>query len=282
MEGIANAFESLVRQSAQNVPRNGEDYINPEDGLLWCGKCRTPKQTRVTMLGRVYTPYCACECERKRFEAEREEFRKNQRLAEMQRFRAVSGITGSLAESRFENYGVTEDNKRAYTICKRYAERFGELPKKNQGLLLWGSVGTGKTFSAACIANSLLDGGVPVIMTSFAKLLGRDKGFGIDGEFISELNRAALLIIDDLGAERSTDFALEKVYSVIDSRYSAGLPMILTTNLDLREMQNCADIRYRRVYERVLEVCYPVMFAGQSRRQTEAKNRFSEMEEFLK
>lgn len=52
-------------------------------------------------------------------------------------------------------------------------------------------------------------------MTSFARLLGTGKGFVIDEEYIAELNRAKLLIIDDLGAERSTDFALEKVYSII-------------------------------------------------------------------
>ncbi len=279
---VTNVFESLVKQSSQSVPRNSEDYINPEDGLLWCGKCRTPKQTRVTMLGKEYTPYCTCECERKRFEVEREEFRRNQEAAEMQRFRTVSGITGSLGESRFEKYAVTAENQKPYAICRRYAERFEELPRKNQGLLLWGGVGTGKTFTAACIANTLLDKGVPVVITSLARLLGTGKGFGIDEEYIGELNRAKLLIIDDLGAERSTDFALEKVYSIIDSRYSAGLPMILTTNLDLREMQNCVDIRYKRVYERILEVCYPVRFEGKSLRESEARDRFREMEEFLK
>lgn len=114
------------------------------------------------------------------------------------------------------------------------------------------------------------------------KLLGVSKGFGIDEEMIAELNRARLLIIDDLGAERNTDFALEKVYSIIDSRYQSGLPMILTTNLDLQEMQTCTDIRYKRVYERILEVCYPVRFSGNSLRKAEAANRFREMEEFLK
>ena len=111
--------------------------------------------------------------------------------------------------------------------------------------------------------------------------MGTSKGFGIDEDMITELNRAKLLITDDLGAERSTDFTLEKVYNIIDSRYSAGLPMILTTNLDLTEMQQCKDIRYQRIYERILEVCYPVKFEGKSRRKCEAKDRFAEMRELL-
>ncbi|MCM1330432.1 MAG: ATP-binding protein [Ruminococcus sp.] len=282
MDGIANAFESLVNQSAANVSRNEADYISPEDGLLWCGKCRTPKQCRVTVLGREFTPYCPCECEQERLAAEKKAFEERQKAVDGARLRTISGVTGNLADSRFEKYGVTADNERAYRVCKRYADRFGELPKKNQGLLLWGGVGTGKTFSAACIANSLLDRGVPVIFTSFVQLLGIGKGFGVDEEFIAELNRAALLIIDDFGAERSTDFALEKVYSIIDGRYTAGKPMVITTNLDLDEMMKCRDVRFQRVYERVLETCYPVKFEGKSRRKETAKNRFEEMEAFLK
>lgn len=279
---VGGVIEMFMSRAEASIPKNDEDYTNPEDGLLYCGKCHTPKQCRVTMRGKEFTPYCTCKCEQERLAAEKKAFEQSQRTADGLRLRTVSGVSGSLTACRFENYSVTAENESAYKICGRYAERFGELPRKNQGLLLWGGVGTGKTFSAACIANALLDRGIPVVMTSFAKLLGKDKGFGIDEEFIAELNRASLLIIDDLGAERSTDFALEKVYSIIDSRYSTGLPMILTTNLDLQEMQRCTDIRYIRVYERILEVCYPVRLAGKSLRQDEARGRFAEMEEFLK
>lgn len=282
MNGVESAFENLAELSANNVRQNEGGYTNPVDGLLYCGNCNTPKQCRVPLFGEVRTLYCICECEQKRLAAEKKAFEQSQRANEILRQRSVSGISGSLTACRFENYKVTADNEKAYSVCKRYAERFEELPQKNQGLLLWGGVGTGKTFSAACIANTLLDNGISVVMTSFAKLLGKDKGFGVDEEFIAEINRARLLIIDDLGAERSTDFALEKVYSIIDSRYLTGLPMVLTTNLRLIEMKKCDDIRYKRVYERVLEVCYPVQFVWQSMRQSEARIRFNEMEEFLK
>ena len=95
------------------------------------------------------------------------------------------------------------------------------------------------------------------------------------------MNSAKLLIIDDLGAERSTDFALEKVYNIIDSRYRAGLPMILTTNLTLKEMKEATDIRYSRIYDRIFEVCYPMEFTGPSWRKVEASRRFEEMRQFL-
>ncbi len=282
IKSAESVIESIMCKAESSATQNEEDYINPDDGLLWCGKCHTPKQCRVTMLGREYTPYCLCKCGQEHLAEEKAERERQERFAEGQRLKTVSGMSPALLRSSFEGYNVTAENKKAYALCRRYATRFEEMPKKSQGLLLWGGVGTGKTFSAACIANALLDRGISVVMISFAQILGAGKGFNIDSEVTDKLNRARVLIIDDLGAERNTDFALEKVYSIIDSRYAAGKPMVITTNLDLSEMQTCTDIRYKRVYERILEVCYPIRFSGGSLRKAEAANRFREMEEFLK
>ena len=98
---------------------------------------------------------------------------------------------------------------------------------------------------------------------------------------IQRLNRAKLLIVDDLGAERETGFAVEKVYDIIDSRYRAKLPMILTTNLSLEEMKKATDLRYARIYDRIFELCYPVQFTGKSWRRAEAARRFEEMQRLL-
>ena len=95
------------------------------------------------------------------------------------------------------------------------------------------------------------------------------------------MNRAKLVIFDDLGAERNTDYALEKIYNIIDSRYRKNLPMILTTNLTIDEMQQETDMRYKRIYDRIFEVCYPMQFTGPSWRQKEAFNRFNDMEKLL-
>ena len=154
--------------------------------------------------------------------------------------------------------------------------------ERNQGLLFYGDVGTGKTFAAACIANYLLAERTSVVMTSFVKLLNSMQSFKEDDEkLISRLNQAKLLIIDDLGAERGSDFTLEKVYNIIDSRYRARKPVILTTNLGLKEMKETTDIRYSRIYDRIFEVCYPMQFTGKSWRKAEAARRFDEMRDFL-
>ena len=141
---------------------------------------------------------------------------------------------------------------------------------------------TGKTYAAACIANYLLNRRRSVVMTSFVKLLESMMNFKEDDSvLISRLNRAKLLIIDDLGAERSTDFALEKVYDIVDSRYRAKLPVILTTNLSMDELMQATDIRYTRIYDRIFEMCYPLEFVGRSWRKAEANRRFKDFETFM-
>ena len=86
--------------------------------------------------------------------------------------------------------------------------------------VFWGGVGKGKSYLAACIANALMEKEVAVCMTNFATILN-DLAASFDGrnEYISRLCSYPLLILDDFGMERGTEYGLEQVYSVIDSRY---------------------------------------------------------------
>jgi DNA replication protein DnaC len=143
------------------------------------------------------------------------------------------------------------------------------------GLLLWGPVGTGKSFIAGCIANALLDQGVQVMMTNFARLLNKltDLHFGDRNAYIDSFNSFPLLIIDDLGVERNSEFAREQVFSVIDSRYRSQLPLIVTTNLTPEQMRNPEDLARERIYDRVLEQCTPIRIDSQNiRKQNKIDN----------
>ena len=89
------------------------------------------------------------------------------------------------------------------------------------------------------ITNALMEKEVAVRMTNFATILG-DLAASFEGrnEYISRLCSYPLLILDDFGMERGTEYGLEQVYSVIDSRYRSGKPLIATTNLTLEELQH--------------------------------------------
>lgn len=225
-----------------------------------------------------------CRCREEELEARKKKEEQEDKMRRIQTLRRMSLITedATIAGARFRNFRVDDGNSSIAKIMQRYVLQFKTMLERNQGLLFYGDVGTGKSYAAAAIANELLYREVPVIMTSFVKILNEIMKFEKDSSIYSEkLNAADLLVIDDLGVERSTDFSLEKVYDVIDSRYRSGKPIIITTNLDVGQMKNCMDIRYNRIYDRIFEMCYPVRFDGTAWRKKKSVSKFDEMKKLL-
>lgn len=270
----ADFVKSLAAVHTQTNPQLEGDYFD-EDGLLRCGKCRQLKRSRIEISGEEIIVPVWCECRTKAAEAEKKQSAAALAASRQWELRKLSLMDSALSEVRFSAADERE-NSAGIGMCRRYADLFPQMKRENRGLLLFGSVGTGKTFTAACIANALLEQGLPVVMTSLVKLID-----GGADELCSRMAAIDLLILDDLGAERSTDYALEKVYNVVDSRYRAGLPVIYTTNLTLEELKHPNDIRLARIYDRVLERCFPVEFRGNSRRKYAACQGFEEMRALL-
>jgi DNA replication protein DnaC len=158
------------------------------------------------------------------------------------------------------------------------------MQDSSMGLLLWGGVGTGKSFFAGCIANALIDQGVPVLMTNFVRILNTLTGmYSQDrNDFIDSLNKYSLLVLDDLGVERNSEFALEQVFSVIDSRYRSKKPMIVTTNLTLDELKHPTDLAHARIYDRVLERCVPLKINNRNIREGNAARNLDQARELLR
>ena len=163
-----------------------------------------------------------------------------------------------------------------------YVEHWEDMKAGNIGYLLWGSVGTGKSYLAGCIANALMEKEISVRMTNFALILN-DLAATFEGknEYISNLCRYPLLILDDFGMERDTAYGLEQVYSVIDSRYRSRRPLIVTTNLTLQQIQNPTDTAYARIYDRLLEMCAPVRFTGGNFRRETAQAKLERLKNLM-
>ncbi len=248
-----------------------DEYLDPADGLLHCRKCGGPRQTVIAdPFGRgTFKPRCVCTCQREAERRRKEAEERRQRMDRIRRRKAQG-----LQDRYLYGYTFDHDNGQNPVMAKAraYVDHWPEAFKRNIGLLLFGDVGTGKSFAAGCIANSLLDQDVPVLMTNFPTVLARLCGlFGEDRtDFLASLGDYDLLIIDDLGTERNTDYAMEQMFSIIDSRYRSGKPLIVTTNLKLDELKHPPDLAHARIYDRILERCAPILFAGKNFREDNA------------
>lgn len=272
---MAEAMERTLDAISQNVPKAENEYIG-DDGLFHCSVCHHKTQTEVEFLGRKKIVRCICDCRKQ----ERDAFSEREKQQELERQRRICFAETNMANWTFEN--DDRQNEKISDAMMNYVNNFTDFKKEGKGLLLYGTVGTGKTYFAACIANALIDNGYSVLMTNFARLTNQIQGM-FDGkqEFIDSLNRYSLLIIDDLGAERKSEFMQEQVFNIIDSRYRSGLPFIITTNLTAEEIKKPQDVGYSRIYDRILERCFPVEVSGASRRRQNVKETFFDVKEKL-
>lgn len=181
---------SAIIDTADAANAAPDDYINPEDGLKYCGKCHTPKEAYFA----DKPPFCGIDRHPTECKCAAEE--KQQREAERREFERMSHI--SLLRS----------------------EAFRDI--------------------------------------------------------------SALLILDDLGAERNTSYGKECVFDVVNRRLLSGKPMIITTNITLSAMQKATDLDDRRIYDRILEVCVPILFNGENFRKGNAAENLKKAAELLK
>lgn len=263
-----------IENLSNGVPY-GTGYVG-NDGLLHCSKCGEPLETTINVPNKGERKVkCICSCIAKERNAHEE--RKRQEEIERQRLACFNG--SKMMKCTFEKSDYTEQLK----MAENYVKNFSTFRQNGKGLLLYGTVGTGKSHIAACIANALIDKGCKVLMTNFATMVNiLQSSFDGRQEYIDSLNRYSLLIIDDLGAERKSEYMQEQVFNIIDARYRSGLPMIITTNLTAEELKKPSDIGNGRIYDRILERCHPVEVNGQSIRRQKLKGDYKQTEMILK
>lgn len=268
---------ALEARANQAIKTEEGDYI--KDGLLYCGKCHTPKQCKVEAFDKTFFPKCLCQCEIEREAKEKEEAERRDLMERIKRYRKMGFPESQMQYWTFEN--DDQSRPKLTEMAKRYVDNFDTFYKEGKGLLLHGDVGTGKTYIACMIANALIDKGYPVLVTNFARILNTLQGTFERQEYLDSLNQFKLLVIDDLGVERDTGFAKEQVFNIIDSRYRAGKPMIITTNLSMQKLATETELSDKRVYDRIIERCFPVEVSGESRRVKKLISSREEMKNLL-
>lgn len=279
MNGFEVFVEGVISKAKETANIAEGDYVG-EDNLYYCGKCNTKKQTVVTMFGNTRIVPCICQCRADEIKAEEEARKQREFFDRVMRLRNVGFPEKAMKEWTFEN--DDGGNPALTNAMKNYVEHFDEFRKEGRGLLLFGTVGTGKTYLAACVANALISKGVPCLVTNFARIENEVWGMS-EGkqQYYDNLNAFPLLVVDDLGAERGTKYMQQIVYNIIDARARANLPIIITTNLTREELLNVDDISYERIYSRLFELCMPIEVSGKDRRKQALRDDIGKMKEIL-
>ena len=228
-----------------------EDEYRDEEGFKCCSKCSTRRECVEEAFGSTKLPIL-CKCQAEEVEQEQKEEEEAERK-ERHKLRILnSGIRGRYENIVIDDMRETVENKNALWLGRGYVKRFR---LDIQTLILTGSVGTGKTMLACAIANELMALGRTVRFYSVTEIANMPMGFEYEyrrDKFNRDLERVSLVIFDDLGAERVTSTAREKVFDAIYRRYETGKPMIVTTNMSEKALKSPKGIEEERMLDRIL------------------------------
>ncbi len=169
---------------------------------------------------------------------------------------------------KFDNFTPNTSNKKVLDNLKKYSEKLVNGIEK-KGLILVGNNGVGKTHLACSIANKLIENGIPIIYGTLINLLSELRNSYDTDNNISEMEiiklyeNVNLLIIDDLGKEKPSEWGLEKLFTIINSRYENNLPVIITTNYNQNSLVERLSLNgeietAKSIISRLYEMCYLV------------------------
>lgn len=258
-------LEKIMIEDVEFAYDSEKEYI--KDGHAYCKVCHERKDGDVMeFFGNKMILRVACKCDR---EIEKQKKRREKQM-EIERLKRTCFNSMREWSYTFENYQGEENQ--SLMIAKNFVEDYEKMKKENIGLLFYGSVGSGKTYLACSIANSLIEQyQISVKIRNFAQIINelQKSSFDFDkNAYIESLVNTSVLILDDLGIERDTSYAKEQVYNIVNSRYLKQKPTIFTTNFSYETIQNCKDsVEYQRIYSRIIEMCIPVMVVGEDFRK---------------
>lgn len=243
-----------------------------------CPECNEALYLSYEILGRLFiaTRDCLCERQQKEFEEQKKKAYEHDEKVKMLKRDCFSVVNTEKCTFEKDN-GLNSK----MDIAKNYVEKWTEMSEKNQGLLLMGDTGTGKTYMASAIANALIEKEISVKIVNFEYINNELFDTQSKNRWLEKLKSYDLLIIDDLGSERDTSYSMENVFTVIDQRVNSGKPMIITSNIRIDDIDTTKDLTKRRIYDRINLVCIPVIVNDVDIRDKEISKRNAEGIEML-
>ena len=276
---MIKGLEKIMIEDVEYAYDSEKEYI--KDGHAYCKVCHERKDGEVMeFFGNKMILRVACKCDR---EIEKQKKRREKQM-EIERLKRTCFNSMREWSYTFENYQGEENQ--SLMIAKNFVEDYEKMKKENIGLLFYGSVGSGKTYLACSIANSLIEQDQrSVKIRNFAQIINelQKSSFDFDkNAYIESLVNTSVLILDDLGIERDTSYAKEQVYNIVNNRYLKHKPTIFTTNLSYSQIENCTEsVEYQRIYSRIIEMCIPVMVLGEDYRKVIQEEKLKRNKERL-
>ena len=217
--------------------------------------------------------YERCDCKQSKYywneiDFKEEEQKKRKQFEQMTRqFYIQNYINKRIQDYKFENFIITETNRKEIEIAKDFTKKCINKSQKN-GLIITGKSGVGKTHLATAILNKLTEKDMLVLMGRLILLLDVIKDtfrdFSSKEKDIIELySKVDMLIIDDLGTERISSWALEKLYTIIENRNENKLPIIVTTRFNKESLldrfsQSEDEELSEAVIQKLYQFCYGI------------------------
>ena len=239
-----------------------------------CGKERTWR--KATIMGAVIKASIMCECEVALEKEEKMRQEAKEKQERINRVLAMSNLGERFRDASFENFKQLPGTETCLDTMKEYAEIFCRYT--DSGYCIYGRPGNGKSHLAAALVNRVIQRGYTAVFIEVPDLFARIKatydGEGSEDRIMRSLASCDLLVLDDAGAEKPTEWVREKFYQIINARYKDRKPMVITTNTP--DMAGLEDIIGFRAYDRVLEMCAPLKNNGESYRRNIAVQRLRE------
>ena len=248
-----------------------------ERSCVRCPDCgQVLKEIRIPWPGREeLVAHAACSCRLEREEAERKVMADQERQRRMKALFDSSQLGPRFAACTFANWKRAEGAEVVHRAAKSYVEQWPQKLRNGESMLISGAPGNGKSHLAAAIVNELVPRGVAAVFANVPELLGRlRRTYNGSGENESRLLRALvdadLLVLDDLGAQKWSEWSEEMIYYLVNTRYNAKLPLVITTNATTSQL---AESIGPRSLSRLDEVCDMVDNKAASYRRHLARER---------